>query len=259
MAEADSESEWREKISAGIAALDKKLAGDLQSLSAAKSECQTHETKRRLLLNRLFAARWRQVHSMLRNRISVLQPRIDDTLSLKQLLTNYPFRIEAARKRYQSKRLADQQRRLARIESREEAFRQAMGSLSPNRRGLRIRNIDYKRGNPVDNFIRRNWMAPVSEAYDSQCFVCKSQTDLTLDHLWIPKNEGGNFAMCKTNGGLLISNVLLLCRSCNSAKGEKPFDQFFSRDQLSRLIEIQQSLSRSMMSDDRLCRVAQRW
>ena len=44
-----------------------------------------------------------------------------------------------------------------------------------------------------------------------KCQICKSEYDLTIDHI-IPISRGG-----KTNG----ANLQLLCRECNSRKGNK--------------------------------------
>lgn len=259
MVESDDESRWRKKIAHAITHLDNELTRAAQSLATTKGELEAHTRKQESFFNSLFPARWRKKKNMLDRRVSYLQSSIDDKCNLKQSLANYAPRIEAARLRYQSKRLATQQRRMAITESRKEVFREAIERLRPDRSELRIRNIDYKRGNQVENFIRANWMTNILEAYKSECFICKNKTGLTLDHLWMPKNEGGNFVMCKTDGGLLISNVLLLCRSCNASKGEKQVDQFFSYDQLNQLLAIQQSLSKLMMADNSLCQIAQRW
>ncbi len=259
MVETDAESKWREKIAHAITGLDNEQARDSESLATTEKELQAHEGKKNSFFNRWFPARWHKEKKIFDNQIGRLHSRIYKNHSLKHSLATYAPRIEAARARNQSKRLATQQRRMAITESRKEAFRKAIESLRPDRSELRIRNKDYKRGNQVENFIRTSRRKNILEAYDSECFICKSQADLTLDHLWMPKNEGGNFAMCKTDGGLLISNVFLLCRSCHSSKGQKQVDQFFSHDQLTRLLTIQQSLSKSMMADDSLCRIAQRW
>jgi 5-methylcytosine-specific restriction endonuclease McrA len=259
MVESDAESKWHEKIVYAITRLDNELARDSQILETTKGELEAHERKQESFFNRLFPARWRKKKNMFDRWISHWQSSVDNKHNLKQSLANYAPRIEAARARYQSKKLATQQRRMAITESRKQLFREAIESLQPDRSELSIRKIDYKRGNQVENFIRANWMTNILEAYKSECFICKSKADLTLDHLWMPKNEGGNFVMCKADGGLLISNVLLLCRSCNSSKGEKQVDQFFSYDQLNRLLTTQQGLSKSMMADDSLCRIAQRW
>jgi hypothetical protein len=52
---------------------------------------------------------------------------------------------------------------------------------------------------------------------------------------------------------------MLLCSSCNAAKGEKPFEQFFSIIQLEALIGIHRILCQRMMADLKLRQIASKW
>ena len=56
---------------------------------------------------------------------------------------------------------------------------------------------------------------------------CGATSGLTLDHYGIPKNEGGNFVLFSEADGVPVLNLVVLCRSCNSAKGEIAHTQFF--------------------------------
>jgi 5-methylcytosine-specific restriction endonuclease McrA len=144
-------------------------------------------------------------------------------------------------------------------DQRASQFQDVLNKVKLDRHLLLIRNADYKRGNPLDNFIRSKWNQVIQEFFDGRCFICGASSDLTIDHLWLPKNEGGNFVMCVGESALLMSNLLLLCRSCNAAKGEVPVEQFFSQDQMVEIVDIQRLLSQRMMNDPELRKVAGRW
>jgi len=40
-----------------------------------------------------------------------------------------------------------------------------------------------------------------------------------------------------------VNNCIPLCRSCNSSKSNKDFREFFSEEEISRIMEISQSLN----------------
>lgn len=122
-----------------------------------------------------------------------------------------------------------------------------------------MRKADYKRGNRIDNHIRARWVGRIAAAYNASCFVCGRLDTLTLDHLWMLKNDGGNFAVCVRDAGALVSNVLLLCRSCNAAKGERTPGHFIPMERLDELLAIQKQLSHQMNADANLQRIAGRW
>ena len=177
-----------------------------------------------------------------------------------------PTNVNAARARYRSKLIALEQRKqaatrlvLEKQNQRASQFQDIINKLKLDRHLLLIRNKDYKRGNALDNFIRSKWDKIIQGFFSDKCFICKANTDITMDHLWIPKNEGGNFVMCVGESCLLMSNILLLCRSCNSAKGELPVERFFSVDQIVELANIQKVISQQMMKDSELRKVAGNW
>lgn len=62
------------------------------------------------------------------------------------------------------------------------------------------------------------------------CWYCKSNDDLTIDHIK-PTSQGGT----DTPG-----NITVACRSCNSSKGTRPYDQYIQ----TLPIEHQQRINR---------------
>jgi 5-methylcytosine-specific restriction endonuclease McrA len=198
--------------------------------------------------------------------IDYAQQTVADATHRLHLCGKLPDRVKATRVRYKSKQmiLAQHGQSKARAElhkqgQRASEFQNILNELKLDRDLFLIRKTDYKRGNLLDNFIRSKWKQTIHEAFTGQCFVCAAGSDLTIDHLWLPKNEGGNFVMCVGENALLSSNVLLLCRSCNSAKGEAGVEQFFSPHQMLELAKIQKVLSRRMMDDPELRKIAGKW
>lgn len=236
-------------------------------LDLLRKELAAAELRRNSLIARL-TARLRRTELLpgLRSRISFALEALEVAQARAAACMTLPDRLRAARVRYRSREIVREQQR----EAKRQAFLQSqrdqevqaekvLSRLRPHRNTLLIRDADYKRGNVLENFIRQEWATAVHEAFRKRCFLCASATDLTLDHLWMPKNEGGNLAMLVRDGTILVSNVLVLCRSCNSAKGETVVDKFFTSDQLTVLISIQQRLSRRMMTDEKLVKVASKW
>jgi hypothetical protein len=202
----------------------------------------------------------------LRRNISHAEREINKAEHRLHLCQRFPDHVEAARARHRNKRIAVEQRQQAtaraqgeKQDQRASQFQDVLNKVKLDRHLLLIRNADYKRGNPLDNFIRSKWNQVIQEFFDGRCFICGASSDLTIDHLWLPKNEGGNFVMCVGESALLMSNLLLLCRSCNAAKGEVPVEQFFSQDQMVEIVDIQRLLSQRMMNDPELRKVAGRW
>lgn len=236
-------------------------------LDSLRNQLSASEARRQHLIARLIA-RFKQSDPLARLRSSIFRAmdELDCALHRVEASKTLPARLMAARARHRSRQIVREQqqeaKRQASLEAqrhRELRFEHVLSQLKAQRDSLLIRDADYKRGNALENFVRDDWVSAIHEAYSDQCFLCSSTTDLTLDHLWIPKNEGGNLVMLIRDGTLLVSNVLLLCRSCNSAKGETPVKKFFTFDQLDNLLTIQKGLSSKMMTDKRLIRIASRW
>lgn len=62
-------------------------------------------------------------------------------------------------------------------------------------------------------FTQAEWEA-LCTSYGRQCLACGATEPLTADHV-VPRSKGGS---------LDISNIQPLCRSCNSAKGDREID-----------------------------------
>jgi 5-methylcytosine-specific restriction endonuclease McrA len=152
--------------------------------------------------------------------------------------------------------LAEEQKN--REEARQRLFRQQIDAKY-DPRWFVVRRRDYKRGNPVDNYFRTHIQAIVHEAFASKCVVCAREQDLTLDHFAIPKNEGGNFVMFSKRAEQLVLNVAVLCRTCNSSKGEAAAHDYFSEDCFLRVLECHQRLMRVLRSDEKFIRLVTLW
>lgn len=124
---------------------------------------------------------------------------------------------------------------------------------------FKIRKKDYKRGNPLDNHFRNSFVGQTIDAFNRCCLFCGSSHDLTLDHFGIPKNEGGNFVLALHNNSGIRMNVVVLCRSCNAAKGEIPFDQFFDASKLTTAIQCQERLLELALNDEVTMQVIRSW
>ncbi|MCG6170143.1 HNH endonuclease [Leptospira sp. FAT2] len=63
------------------------------------------------------------------------------------------------------------------------------------------------------------------ECFDNQCFKCKKEKHLVIDH-HIPMSLGGH---------LIPGNLVALCRKCNGQKWDNPPEKFYSRKELQEL------------------------
>jgi hypothetical protein len=128
-----------------------------------------------------------------------------------------------------------------------------------SRADMLIRERDYKRGNTLENYFRNHLRDQVAAAFDNACVKCGKSATLALDHWAIPKNEGGNFLLCRADTRDLLLNVTVLCMSCNSSKGEaRPVDWVG----IHRAEEIDATLAK-LMSElwqiSKLRRVVMKW
>lgn len=60
----------------------------------------------------------------------------------------------------------------------------------------------------------------LKRVYDSKCWRCGTKDNLSMDHV-VPISRGGNHA---------TGNIMTLCRSCNSSKGNKFLAEWRYRD-----------------------------
>lgn len=122
-----------------------------------------------------------------------------------------------------------------------------------------IRKKDYKRGNPLDNYFRDVMASRVILAFENKCVRCGGSFDLTLDHFAIPKNEGGNFVLMVKQNGSIKLNIVVLCRSCNSIKGELSYLDFFTPAELARANEYQENLLLFVLHEENILRIIKKW
>lgn len=47
----------------------------------------------------------------------------------------------------------------------------------------------------------------------------------------------------RSKNGVYVNNCIPLCRSCNASKSNKDFREFFTESEISRIIEISQSIN----------------
>lgn len=124
---------------------------------------------------------------------------------------------------------------------------------------FRFRKKDYKRGNALDNYFRNRIFEKVVEVFNNACVFCESKNNLTLDHYAIPKNEGGNFVLWVEKNGSLKLNLIVLCRSCNAAKGERPYLDFFNAQNLEVFKEYHRKLLELILNDSDCLKVIKKW
>lgn len=135
------------------------------------------------------------------------------------------------------------------------------GSLEINyeRNAFKIRNKDYKRGNALDNHFRNKISDHILSTFGERCLCCSSTNDLTIDHFAIPKNEGGNFVLYLQGDESIKLNIAVLCRSCNSSKGERDFKSFFTEEEIAKAMNFQRILLEWILSDATTMTIIRKW
>lgn len=147
--------------------------------------------------------------------------------------------ITINRRNHKNQRIREEQEK-KRIEAEQEAQRlqeeyyKKLNEVfvSTNREDYVIGKEDYKRGNKRESEYRKKHILTLLNLYQNQCAKCrKSDNGFDLDHFFISKNEGGNFALAHRDGHL-VNNAIPLCQSCNRSKGDRPYDAFFNNDEI---------------------------
>ena len=95
------------------------------------------------------------------------------------------------------------------------------GRLSSQQRSRRRREKKAK----LDLAFTDKDQQIVYDRFNNQCFHCRSTDRLEIDHHY-PLAHGH---------GLTLINAVLLCRNCNSSKGSKTPEEFYTADQLKQL------------------------
>lgn len=104
-------------------------------------------------------------------------------------------------------------------------FRQSVNGKLANQQASRRRR---ERLHALEPILTNDEALSVREHFDHACFKCGNIHDLTIDHHY-PLSKGY---------ALSTDNAVLLCRSCNSAKGSKFPEDFYSRKELACLASI---------------------
>ncbi len=118
-----------------------------------------------------------------------------------------------------------------------------------------IVTTDYRRGNGIDNYFRKGLLNKVLAAFNHACVLCGSPENLTLDHYGLSKNEGGNFALRTADKASIRPNGIVLCRFCNSAKGQIRPESFFSAEQREHILSCHRSLLEVLLQDKLLLKL----
>lgn len=240
--------------------------GALTKAQAVSSAYESSFTAKRPWWKKLLAIHEdRRLHE-LREKVSNSQQTLSDaSRRVEQLQREIRWKQRRAREvrenfaRYRVAREKLLERRSEGQRTREALLEASLSASGYDRARLRIRSKDYKRGNPLENTIKGPWFLRVSEVFGGRCFSCGNESDLTLDHYAIPKNEGGNFILYNQDEGVLRVNLVLLCRPCNSAKGENRALSFFSDEEHQRLAKVHAEILRMLMQDREARKVLVRW
>lgn len=183
-------------------------------------------------------------------------PRVPDPPELPPAAP-VPSGQESAVRRKQEQTLARAERADAAIAAKKNLL---IAELAREREYYRFQRTSYHRGNDIERFFRREWLPRVESTFGFMCPVCQDTSKLTLDHFWLPKHHGGNFVMVSaTETNLLVSNAIVLCRSCNSSKADQAVQDFFTLRCFEVLCTATKRLSREMTSDSKLRDVATRY
>lgn len=204
----------------------------------------------RLVELRLHAQKLRQEVYQLESELERVESSIQTVRHVRK-----SFESAVQREAFERRRKEEAQQRKREFEERSS---KASGE-SYNRSMFKIRQKDYKRGNPLDNHFRNQFLEQALGAFDCKCLFCGSTHDLTLDHFGIPKNEGGNFILVLQDGSGIRMNLIVLCRSCNAAKGELAYDEFFDEVKAHEAMIHQTLLLNLVLSHDATIEIIESW
>jgi len=130
-------------------------------------------------------------------------------------------------------RKAREHQDLLRIQAQENLCRKLREiGVSTNREDYVVNNEDYRRNNKRDKEYRKKYLLSLLSLYDTKCVKCQRvDNGLDLDHFFLSKSVGGNFSL-QHKDGYLVNNAIPLCESCNRSKGDRPYANFFDKDQI---------------------------
>lgn len=169
------------------------------------------------------------------------------------------LRIPQAQVRYRQKEALKLHKRNLARQTYEQNLKDVIDKPVYKREEFRIREKDYKRGNTIENYVRNKLRCQIYQWFNNQCIVCQSQEDLTLDHYWLSNNAGGNLIMYHHSKNILVSNVVVLCRSCNSAKSDYSYNEFFTEEQKQQIDGILYEMNKYINQDIEIVSKARKW
>jgi hypothetical protein len=109
---------------------------------------------------------------------------------------------------------------------------------------------DFKRNNEWEQNYRKEHLLTLLKLFDNKCAKCGNMNNgIDLDHFFISKHDGGNFAM-KEKSGRLINNAIPLCRSCNREKSNKNYIHFFPISNLLDILEKNNIMTNKINNKD---------
>jgi hypothetical protein len=122
-----------------------------------------------------------------------------------------------------------------------------------------IQSHDYRRGNAIDNYCRSVLLDAILTAFEQRCAFCGCSDDLTVDHYGLTKNEGGNFVLIASDKRSLRINLVVLCRACNSTKGQLSHLHFFDDARRTAIVECHSRFLSSVLADTRFLKLLKKW
>ena len=105
---------------------------------------------------------------------------------------------------------------------------------------IKAKNIRRREREKTQNSrFTKSELRKVYSNFGSQCYICKSNTKLCIDHHY-PLSLGNS---------LTVNNAVLLCNSCNCKKGTKLPEFFYSPEQLTDL-QLNYGISKSPLREE---------
>lgn len=96
---------------------------------------------------------------------------------------------------------------------------------------------------------RREYKLTLLDEFGNCCCRCGAKKQgLDLDHFFIPKKDGGTFAMWHKDG-FWVNNAIPLCQTCNRSKGGRSHTEFFDQEELIKIMNVNQRMT-EMLNDD---------
>ena len=162
--------------------------------------------------------------------------------SIREKMKMDQFEKDLITKNERQKESIDERIRFA---TKVEFFRLASeGKLETEPSNYIIEGSDHSRQSRLDARYRNHIGYVMVTSFESKCAKCREvfTGQLELDHFWLPKSQGGNFAM-RSKNGFYVNNCIPLCKPCNASKGARSFLDFFSLEELRHIIPMSQSLN----------------